>query len=95
MGDWDIGGTVAFIDKSLDLSIGVYLSQEYSKNIDLLGGLLQDEKGRVRLGFSLGGSYDRPRISNLTTDNSVIKKKAEDKIKKEADRFLKGLFKKK
>lgn len=95
MGDWDLGGTVGFLEKKMDLFVGVYLSPEYSKNINFLGGLLQDDKGRVKLGFNLGGTYDKPAISNITTDNSLIKKKAEDKLKEGADKLLKGLFKKK
>jgi len=95
MGDWDLDGTVAFLDKNLDLRVGVYLTEEYANQINLLGGLLKDDKGRVKIGFSLGGSYDKPTISNISTDKSLIKKKAEDKLKEEADKLLKGLFKKK
>ena len=95
MGDWDLGGTVAFLDKGLDLGVSVYLSKDYSKELDLLGGLLQDDQGRVRLSFNLGGTYDKPAISNLSTDNSLIKKKTEDKIKEGADKLLKDIFKKK
>ncbi len=95
MGDWNIGGTVGFLEKKLDLFMGVYLSPEFSKNLNLMGGLLEDDKGRVRLGFNVGGTYEKPVISNITTDNSVIQKKAEDKLKEGADKLLKGLFKKK
>lgn len=94
MGDWDITGTVAFLEKNLDLYMSVYLSPEYSKDIDLFGGLLQDDKGRVKLGFNLGGTYTKPTVSNISTDNSIIKEKAADKLKKEADNLLKKLFKK-
>ncbi len=92
MGDWDVGGTVAFLEKGLDMGVSVYLSKDYSKDLDLFGGLLQDDKGRVRLSFNLGGTYDKPAISNLSTDNSLMKKKTEDMLKEGADKLLKNLF---
>lgn len=95
IGDWDVGGTVAFVDKQLDLKIGLYLSRENSNDLDLLGGLLQDDKGRVKINFTLGGSYDNPTISNISTDNDLLKKKIEESIKDKAKDLLKGLFKKK
>ena len=94
MGDWDLGGTVAFLDKTLDLNVGVYLSPEFSNNLNLMGGLLKDDKGRVKLNFTLGGAYDKPTISNISTDKNAVQKKVGDKLKKEADNLLKGLFKK-
>jgi len=94
MGDWDIGGGVAFLDKKLDLDIGLYLSEEYSKDLDLLGGLLQDDKGRVKLNFDLVGSYTRPSITNISTSNDLIKEKAEDQLKEGAKNLLDKLFKK-
>jgi hypothetical protein len=95
MGDWNIDGTVAFIDKNLDLRVGLYLSEQYSKNFNLFGGLLQDDKGRVRLNFNISGPYDRPTISNISTDNEVVKEKAKDALKKEAEKLIKDIFKKK
>jgi uncharacterized protein involved in outer membrane biogenesis len=94
MGDWNVGGTVGFLDKTLNLRMGVYLSPEYSKNINLLGGLLKDDKGRVKLNFTVGGTYDQPTIANLSTDQNAVQKKTEDALKKEADNLLKKLFKK-
>ena len=94
MGDWKLGGTVGFVKKTLDLGVSVYLSPEYSKQLDMLGGLLQDDKGRVRVNFVLGGSYENPTISNISTDNSLIKKKTEDAIKEGAKKLFDNLFKK-
>ena len=95
MGDWNIDGTVAFIDKNLNLRVGLYLSEQYSKDFNLFGGLLQDDKGRVRLNFNISGPYDRPTISNISTDNEVVKEKAKDALKKEAEKLIKNIFKKK
>lgn len=94
IGDWDVSGTVDFVDKQLDLKIGLYLSRENSKDLDLLGGLLQDDKGRVKINFSLGGSYDNPTVTNISTDNDLLMKKIEKNIKEKARDLLKGLFKK-
>ncbi len=94
-GDWNIGGTVAFLDKTLDLDVGLYLAPEFAKNFNLLGGLLQDDKGRTRVNFKLGGSYDKPTISNLSTDNKAVQQKTQDAAKKEATKLIKDLFKKK
>jgi uncharacterized protein involved in outer membrane biogenesis len=95
MGDWIINGTVEFINEKINLRVGLYLSEEYSKDLDMFGGLLMDDNGRVRVNFTIGGTYSKPTISNLSTDNSVVQKKAEDAIKKEAKKLLKDLFKKK
>lgn len=92
MGDWLVNGDIDFLQKGLALKINLYLSQEMSKKIDLFGGILQDDKGRVRLSFSLGGTYQKPIISDLSTDNSVISKKVEEQIKKKAGNLLKKLF---
>ena len=93
MGDWDISGGVAFIEKKLDLRMGVYLSEKYSKDVNLLGGRLKDDKGRVKINFNLGGTYKDPKISNISTDNKVVKDKAKDAIQQGIDK-LKDLFKK-
>ncbi|MEZ5358706.1 MAG: AsmA family protein [Candidatus Zixiibacteriota bacterium] len=94
LGDWNVGGTVAFIDKKLDLKVSLYLAEQYSKDMKLLGNLLQDDKGRVRVNFNIIGTYDKPDIANISTDNQVVKDKVEDKIKKEANKLLDKLFKK-
>lgn len=94
MGDWNIGGTIAFLEKDLDLNVSLYLSQDYSKNMKVLGNLLQDDKGRVRVNFDIIGTYDKPDIANISTDNQVMKDNVEDKIKKEANKLLDKLFKK-
>ncbi|MCP4568039.1 MAG: AsmA family protein [FCB group bacterium] len=94
MGDWNIGGTVAFIDRTLDLRVGLYLSPEFSKKLDLFGGLLEDDQGRVKVNFNLTGDYDNPTVSNLSTDNSAAQKKVEDAVKEGAKKLLDGLFKK-
>ena len=44
--------------------------------------------------FKLGGSYDKPTISNISTDKNVVQKKAEDKVKKEAGKLIQDLLKK-
>lgn len=94
MGDWIVNGDVDFLQKALALKINLYLSQKMSEKIDLFGGILQDDNGRVRLNFSVGGTYEKPIISDLSTDNSVVSKKMEEKIKEKAGNFLKKLFKK-
>ena len=95
MGDWNIGGTVAFIEKKLDLRVNLYLSEQYSKNMNMLGDLLKDSSGRVHVNFSIIGTYDKPDIANISTDNKVVEKKVEEKLKKEAGKLIDNLFKKK
>lgn len=95
LGDWNLDGGVAFLDKTLDLNVGVYLSKDAAKGLNLMGGLLQDDQGRVRINFKLGGSYDKPTISNISTDNSQVKKKAQDAVKKEASKLIQDLLHKK
>lgn len=95
MGDWNVGGTVGFVDKSLNLDMGVYLTQDVAKQLSALGSLFQDDKGRVKINFAIGGSYTSPNISNISTDKNVVKQKAADAIKKGADNLLNGLLKKK
>ena len=95
MGDWDINGTVDFLEKKLDLDVSLYLSQNYSKDLDFISGLLQDDQGRVRLNFDIIGTYKNPSIANLSTDNSVIKDKATDQLKNGINDFLKKFKKKK
>lgn len=95
LGDWNLDGGVAFIDKTLDLNVGLYLSADAAKGLNLMGGLLQDDQGRVKVNFRLSGSYDKPVISNLSTDNSQVKKKAQDAVKKEASKLIQDLLHKK
>jgi len=95
LGDWDLSGRVDFLNKDLDLGVSLYLAAKHSKDIDLLGGLLQDKDGRVRVNFKMTGPYNSPAISNISTDNEVIKNKIEDKLKDEAKNLINNLFKKK
>ena len=95
IGDWDVGGTVDFLGKKLDLSVNLYLSQKYSKDLNFMDGLLQDDKGRVKLNFDVIGTYDNPSIANLSTDNSVIKDKVTDELKKGFNDLLNKFKKKK
>jgi len=95
LGDWDLGGSVAFLNKKLDLDVSLYLSEKYSKNMNLLGNLLQDSQGRVKVNFNIIGTYDKPDIANVSTDNQVVTDNVEEKIKKEANKLLNNLFKKK
>ena len=94
MGDWNIGGSLAFLDRTMDLQVGLYLSKEFSQKLDLFGGLLADNQGRVKVNFNLSGNYDSPTVSNLSTDNSAAKEKVEDAVKEGAKKLLDGLFKK-
>jgi hypothetical protein len=93
MGDWDIGGTVGFLEKAQDLDMNVYLSPDFVKQLNLPSFLL-DDKGRYKVGFKLGGTYDNPTISNFSLDNSALQENLEDGIKKEAGKLIKDLFKK-
>ncbi len=95
LGDWSLGGTVGFLDKKLNINVSLYLSEKYSKNMNLLGNLLQDDKGRVKVNFNIIGTYDKPDIANISTDNQVVSDNVEEKIKKEANKLLNNLFKKK
>jgi len=95
IGDGNVGGTVAFVDKKLDLNVGLYLSQDYSSQFNMLGGLLKDDKGRVRINFKLGGNYDSPKVTNLSTDKKVIQQKTEDAVKDKAKGLLQDLLHKK
>ncbi|MCK5125006.1 MAG: AsmA family protein [candidate division Zixibacteria bacterium] len=95
MGDWDIVGTIAFIDKKLDLQVGLYLSEQYSQNMNFLGDLLKDDRGRVKVNFKIIGTYEKPDIANISTENDAVKSKVEEKLKKEANKFINNLFKKK
>ncbi len=98
IGDWDLKGTIAFLDQKLDLDVGLYLSKEYAQKLnlaDFLGGLLQDEQGRMKINFDLTGTYKEPRISNLSTDKAAVTDKAKDALKDGAEQLLQNLFKKK
>jgi hypothetical protein len=94
MGDWNVGGAVGFVDKSLNLDMGVYLAADVAKQFSSLGALFQDDKGRMKINFTIGGSYTSPTISNISTDKNAAKQKATDAIKKGANDLLNGLLKK-
>jgi len=95
MGDWDIGGTVGLLDQQMNLNVGLYMSPEFSKKMDLFGGLLQDSEGRTKINFNLSGTYEQPVISDFSADNAVVKEKAEDAIKDGAKKLIDNLLKKK
>lgn len=94
VGDWDVGGGVGFLDKTLDLNLGVYLTPEMAGQFNMLGSLLKDDKGRMKVNFTVGGSYTNPTISNISTGKSAVKEKAQEAVKKKTEDLLKGLIKK-
>ncbi|MFH1700625.1 MAG: AsmA family protein [Candidatus Zixiibacteriota bacterium] len=95
VGDWDINGTVAVDNYDMDMQVGLYLSEKYSQQANLLGDLLRDDNGRIRVNFNLGGTYLNPTLSKFSTDQNVIKKKVENELKKEVKDLFNKLIKKK
>lgn len=95
IGNWDVGGTVDLLDQKLDLDIGLYLNEDYSKKFDFMGGLLLDKNNRVRVNFDLTGDYKNPTISNLSTDNDAVKDNVTDKLKEGVNNLLNQFKKKK
>jgi len=98
IGDWDIGGAVGFLDRTLNLDVNVYLTKEYAqnavRNLSDLGSLLLDDKGRLAVGFTIGGGYTNPTISNISVSRDAVKDNVQDKIKNGAEKLLKDIFKK-
>ncbi|MEE9444005.1 MAG: AsmA family protein [candidate division Zixibacteria bacterium] len=95
IGDWDINGTIAVDNYDMDMQVSLYLSEQYSGKANLLGDLLRDENGRIRVNFNLGGTYLNPTLSKFSTDQNVVKKKVEDKLKKGVKDLFNNLIKKK
>lgn len=95
VGDWDINGTVAVDNYDMDMQVGLYLSEKYSEQVNLLGDLLRDDNGRIRVNFNLGGNYLNPTLSKFSTDKNVVKKKVEDELKKGVKDLFNNLIKKK
>jgi len=98
MGDWNIGGAVAFLEKKLDLNVNVYLSKDYAsqaiKQYSQLGNMLLDDKGRIQVGFKVGGNFTQPLLSNFSVNKGVVKENVEEKVKDKAKDLINNLFKK-
>ncbi len=98
VGDWKIGGAVAFLEKKLNLNVNVYLSKDYAskavQQYSQLGNMLLDDKGRIQVGFKVGGNFAQPVLSNFSVNKGVVKENVEEKVKDKAKDLINNLFKK-
>ncbi len=98
IGDWKIGGAVAFLEKKLNLNVDVYLSKDYAskavQQYSQLGNMLLDDKGRIQVGFKVGGNFAQPVLSNISVNKGAVKENVEEKVKDKAKNLINNLFKK-
>jgi uncharacterized protein YhdP len=98
VGDWNVGGAVAFLEKKLNLNVDVYLSKEYAdkavQQYSQLGNMLLDDKGRIKVGFKVGGNFTQPVLSNFSVNKGAVKENVKEKVEDKAKDLIKGLIKK-
>jgi hypothetical protein len=99
MGDLELGGFYSF-SGDVEYKGSILLSRDWTAKLLSQKGLLSGLAGlftdksveRIKLPIAIGGTVDKPAVN---IDYSALTKDVGDKLTKDADDFLKGLFKKK